>query len=166
MVISTPHLCAKFPTSSDVVTIRGDLRQTTRCYQIAAQFVVDHLDPRESQPLIPQERVINVSVGGEGSSKIINISSTLNANQQAGVTTLLSEYVDVFAWSSEDISGVDRVICEHRLSISTDTIPTKQKKRVMAGERQNAIEEEVYKLLKQATSGKSNTPSDLPMLSW
>ncbi|PKA52432.1 hypothetical protein AXF42_Ash021186 [Apostasia shenzhenica] len=32
MVISIPHLCAKFPTSSDVVTIRGDLRQTTRCF--------------------------------------------------------------------------------------------------------------------------------------
>ncbi|PKA65665.1 hypothetical protein AXF42_Ash013079 [Apostasia shenzhenica] len=35
MVISTPHLCAKFPTSSGVVTIRGDARKATRCFQIA-----------------------------------------------------------------------------------------------------------------------------------
>ncbi|PKA58547.1 hypothetical protein AXF42_Ash008834 [Apostasia shenzhenica] len=26
MVISTPHICTKFPTSSGVVTIRGDVR--------------------------------------------------------------------------------------------------------------------------------------------
>ncbi|PKA47481.1 hypothetical protein AXF42_Ash021558 [Apostasia shenzhenica] len=148
IVISTPYLCAKFPSSCSVVTIRGDLRQATRCFEIAAQLVVDYLDPRESQPLMPQEGVINVLVGGEGSSKIINISSSMNANQQAGVTALLSEYVDVFAWSPEDISGIDRTICEHRLSISDDAIPTNQKKRVMAGERQNAVEEEVNKLLK------------------
>ncbi|PKA59528.1 hypothetical protein AXF42_Ash016552 [Apostasia shenzhenica] len=36
IVISTPHLCAKFPTSSSVVTIRGEVRQATRCFQIAA----------------------------------------------------------------------------------------------------------------------------------
>ncbi|PKA52417.1 hypothetical protein AXF42_Ash019801 [Apostasia shenzhenica] len=41
MVISTSHLCAKFPTSSGIVTIRGDVRQATRCFQIAAQLVVD-----------------------------------------------------------------------------------------------------------------------------
>ncbi|PKA58729.1 hypothetical protein AXF42_Ash000822 [Apostasia shenzhenica] len=64
MVISTPHLCTMFPTSSGVVTIRGDVRQATRCFQIAAQLVVDQLDPRESQPVVPQEGVINVTLEG------------------------------------------------------------------------------------------------------
>ncbi|PKA51141.1 hypothetical protein AXF42_Ash010581 [Apostasia shenzhenica] len=32
MVISTSHLCAKFPTSTGVVTIRGDVRQATQCF--------------------------------------------------------------------------------------------------------------------------------------
>ncbi|PKA65009.1 hypothetical protein AXF42_Ash011611 [Apostasia shenzhenica] len=36
MVISTPHLCVKFPTSSGVVTIRRNVRQATRCFQITA----------------------------------------------------------------------------------------------------------------------------------
>ncbi|PKA65085.1 hypothetical protein AXF42_Ash013206 [Apostasia shenzhenica] len=63
MVISTPHLCVKFPTPSDVVTIRGDARQATRCFQIVAQLVVDQLDLRESQPVVPQEGVINVTLG-------------------------------------------------------------------------------------------------------
>ncbi|PKA53752.1 hypothetical protein AXF42_Ash021143 [Apostasia shenzhenica] len=32
IVISTPHLCVKFPTSSGVVAIRGDARQATWCF--------------------------------------------------------------------------------------------------------------------------------------
>ncbi|PKA59965.1 hypothetical protein AXF42_Ash009649 [Apostasia shenzhenica] len=83
MVISTTHLCAKFPTSSGVVTIRGDAKQATRCFQIAAQLVVDQMDPRESQPVIPQEGVVNIALGGKDSSKIVNISSYLNEKQQA-----------------------------------------------------------------------------------
>ncbi|PKA58640.1 hypothetical protein AXF42_Ash008927 [Apostasia shenzhenica] len=81
MVISTPHLCAKFPTSSGVVTIRGNAIQAARCFQIAAQLVVDQMDPRETQPVTPQEGVISVALGGEGSSKTINVSSFLNEKQ-------------------------------------------------------------------------------------
>ncbi|PKA45616.1 RNA-directed DNA polymerase like [Apostasia shenzhenica] len=147
MVISMPHLCAKFPTSSGVVTIRGDARQATCCFQIAAQLVVDQIDPRETQPVTPQEGVISVALGGEDSSKIVNVSSYLNENQQAEVTTLLSEYIDVFAWSPEDVTGVNRVVCEYHLNVSQAVSPISQKKRVMAGERQDAIKEEINKLL-------------------
>ncbi|PKA65635.1 RNA-directed DNA polymerase like [Apostasia shenzhenica] len=147
MVISTPHLCAKFLTSSGVVTIRGDTRQATRCFQIAAQLVVDQMDPRESQSVIPQEGVINIALEGENSSKIVNVSSYLNEKQQAEVTALLSEYIDVYAWFPEDVTGMDRSVCEHHLNVSQTTSPIVQKKRVMAGERQDAIKEEIKKLL-------------------
>ncbi|PKA57232.1 RNA-directed DNA polymerase like [Apostasia shenzhenica] len=146
MVISTPHLCAKFPTSSGVVTIRGDARQATRCFQIAAQLVVDQMDPREIQPVVLQERVIGVALGGEDTSKIVNVSSYLN-DKQAKVIALLSEYIDVFAWSPEDVTGVNRAVCEHHLNVSQAVSPIAQKKRVMAGERQDAIKEEINKLL-------------------
>ncbi|PKA64905.1 hypothetical protein AXF42_Ash011507 [Apostasia shenzhenica] len=81
MAISMPHLYVKFPTSSGVVTIRGDVRQASRSFQITAQLVVDQLDPRESQPVIPQEGVINVILGGEDSSKVVNLFSSMNDKQ-------------------------------------------------------------------------------------
>ncbi|PKA62169.1 hypothetical protein AXF42_Ash015053 [Apostasia shenzhenica] len=105
MMISTLHLCAKFPTSSGVVTIRGDVRQAIRCFQIVAQLVVDQLDPRESQPIVPQEGVINVTLGGKDSSEIVNISYSMNDKQQAKITALLSAYIDVFAWSPTGLSA-------------------------------------------------------------
>ncbi|PKA53719.1 RNA-directed DNA polymerase like [Apostasia shenzhenica] len=146
MVISTPHLYVKFPTSSGIVTIRGDAKQATRCFQIATQLLVDQLDPRESHPVVPQEVVINVTLGGEDSSKIVTISSSVNDKQQVDIIALLSEYIDIFAWSPEDVSGVDRAVCEHHLNISSIASPIAQKKRVMARERQDSIKEEINKL--------------------
>ncbi|PKA55188.1 hypothetical protein AXF42_Ash003825 [Apostasia shenzhenica] len=147
MVISTPNLCAKFPTSSGVVTIRGDAMQATRCFQIAALLVVDQIDPKETQPVTPQEGVISVALGGEGSSKIVNVSSFLNEKQQAEITALLSDYIDVFAWSPEDVTGMDRVVCEHHLNVSQAAAPVAQKKRIIVGERQDAVKEKITKLL-------------------
>ncbi|PKA58639.1 RNA-directed DNA polymerase like [Apostasia shenzhenica] len=42
---------------------------------------------------------------------------------------------------------MDRSICEHHLNVSQVVTPVTQKKRVMAGERQDAIKEEITKLL-------------------
>ncbi|PKA52991.1 RNA-directed DNA polymerase like [Apostasia shenzhenica] len=146
MMISTPHLCMKFLTSSGV-TIRGDARQATRCFQIAAQLVVDQMDLRETQSVTPQEGVISVALEGEGSSKIVNVSSYLNKKQQTEVTALLSKYIGVFAWSPEDVIGMYRAVCEHHLNVFQAISPIAQKKRVMARERQDAIKEEINKLL-------------------
>ncbi|PKA66234.1 RNA-directed DNA polymerase like [Apostasia shenzhenica] len=71
----------------------------------------------------------------------------MNDKQQTKITIMLSEYTDVFAWPPEDVLGVDRDVCEHHLNISNTASPIAQKKRVMVGERQNAIKEEVNKLL-------------------
>ncbi|PKA55346.1 RNA-directed DNA polymerase like [Apostasia shenzhenica] len=70
----------------------------------------------------------------------------MNDKQQTEITTMLSEYVDVFAWSPEDVLGVDRDVCEHHLNISNTASPIAHK-RVMTGERQDAIKEKVNKLL-------------------
>ncbi|PKA54772.1 hypothetical protein AXF42_Ash000607 [Apostasia shenzhenica] len=43
--------------------------------------------------------------------------------------------------------GMDRTVCEHHLNVSHAITPVAQKKRVMAGERQEAIKEEITKLL-------------------
>ena len=52
---------------------------------------------------------------------------------------------DVFAWSHEDMPGIDPSVIVHRLNINPS--PIRQKKRVFAQERDKAIAEEVRKLL-------------------
>ena len=54
---------------------------------------------------------------------------------------------DVFAWSHEDMLGIDPSVIVHRLNVNPASSPIRQKKRVFAQERDKAIAEEVRKLL-------------------
>ena len=54
---------------------------------------------------------------------------------------------DVFAWSHEDMPGIDPSVIVHRLNVNPASSPIRQKKRVFAQKRDKAIAEEVRKLL-------------------
>ena len=58
----------------------------------------------------------------------------------------LKENIDVFAWSHEDMPGIDPNVITHRLNVYPSSKPVRQKKRVFAPERDNDIKEEVQKL--------------------
>ena len=61
--------------------------------------------------------------------------------------SFLRDNQDVFAWSHEDMLGIDPSIIVHKLNVSPLFPPIRQKKRVFAQERDKAIAEEVQKLL-------------------
>ena len=63
------------------------------------------------------------------------------------LTTFLRDNQDVFAWSHEDMPGIDPSVMVHKLNVSLSFPPIRQKKRVFAQERDKAIAEEVRKLL-------------------
>ena len=54
---------------------------------------------------------------------------------------------EVFAWSHEDMPGIDPSIIVHRLNVNPTSSPIQQKKRVFAQDRDKAVAEEVRKLL-------------------
>ena len=58
----------------------------------------------------------------------------------------LRENQDVFAWSHEDMLGINPSVIVHKLNVSPSFSPIRQKKHVFAQERDKAIAEEVCKL--------------------
>ena len=58
----------------------------------------------------------------------------------------LKKNIDIFAWSHEDMPGIDPSVIPYRLNVYSFSKPVRQKKRVFALERDNAIKEEVQKL--------------------
>ena len=58
----------------------------------------------------------------------------------------LKKSIDVFAWSHEDMPGIDLSVITHRLNVYPSSKPVCQKKRVFALKRHNAIKEEIQKL--------------------
>ena len=63
------------------------------------------------------------------------------------LTAFLRDNQDVFAWSHEDMPGIDPSVIVQRLNMSPPFSPIWQKKRVFIQERDKAIAEEVRKLL-------------------
>ena len=55
----------------------------------------------------------------------------------------LRKSIDVFAWSHEDMPGIDLSVITHRLNVYPSSKPVCQKKGVFASERDNTIKEKV-----------------------
>ena len=58
----------------------------------------------------------------------------------------LRKNIDVFAWSHEDMLGIEPNVITHRLNVYPFSKPVCQQKRVFTPERDDAIKEEVQKL--------------------
>ena len=61
--------------------------------------------------------------------KKVKIEATLSPVARKELINLLREYSDVFAWSYQDMPGLDTDIVVHRLPLREECAPVKQKLR-------------------------------------
>ena len=67
----------------------------------------------------------------------------MEEKMKQNLVQFLRKSIDVFMWSHEDMLGIDPSVITHRLNVYPSSKPVRQKKRVFAPERDNAIKEEV-----------------------
>ncbi|XP_050258827.1 uncharacterized protein LOC126703798 [Quercus robur] len=75
------------------------------------------------------------------------IGTTLSPEMRAKLIKFLKGNLDVFAWSHEDMPGISPEIIQHRLNVDANRKPVQQQRRTFAPERDQAVAEEVTKLL-------------------
>ena len=61
---------------------------------------------------------------------------------------LLGEYRDVFAWSYEDMKGLDPKFYQHQINLATDAKPIQQRRYQVNPNYAARVKEEIDKLLK------------------
>ena len=84
----------------------------------------------EEKTIQPHKEPLEViNLGSEENKKEVKIGALLCPDVKKGMVELLREYVDVFAWSYQDIPGLDTDIVEHRLPLKPEYAPVKQKLR-------------------------------------
>ena len=74
-------------------------------------------------------------------------SSLLTFKEKKEYFDLLSKYKDVFAWSYQEMPGLDPKAIAHRLSIRKGVSPKKQPKRHFCSNMMPKIKKEVNKLI-------------------
>ena len=79
--------------------------------------------------------------------KEIRIGSSLSPDERSRLIDLLRSYLDVFAWSYEDMSGLDSSIVQHHLPILPHARPVKQKLRRLHPQWSLQVKEEIQKQL-------------------
>ena len=73
-----------------------------------------------------EDKVMQVNLGSQDHPKPIFISESLSLTERKELIILVREYIDVFAWSYEDMPGLDPQVAMHRLNIKPDVKPVKQ----------------------------------------
>jgi hypothetical protein len=107
---------------------------------------MERLLNQEKKSIQPhQEAVELINLGTNEEKREIKIGALLEASIKERVIDLLKEYVDIFAWSYQDMPGLDPEIVEHRLPLKPGCPPVKQKLRRSHPDMALKIKEEVQK---------------------
>jgi hypothetical protein len=78
----------------------------------------------------PVEDLEEFGVGAAG--RKIQVGSQLPRRIKEELVAFLRHNSDVFAWSHEDMSGIDPSVIVHKLNVDPNYIPVKQRRRTFA----------------------------------
>nr|GEY37384.1 reverse transcriptase domain-containing protein [Tanacetum cinerariifolium] len=153
-VPSTAHGMLKFPVDGRIVIICSTILIPTECATVITSSKV----PKETGV---RHTNFKVALHPNFSDQEVAIGGMLSAKRRIKLCSLLKDNLDIFAWQSSDITGVPRLVSEHRLNIREGYSPVRQKKRGQALERANAIQaEDCYPL--PETDGKVESLCNYP----
>ena len=101
---------------------------------------------QEERTIQPHEEPVDtINLGTEEDKKDVKVGANLEPSVKEHLIQLLHDYVEIFAWSYEDMPGLDTDIVVHRLHTREDCPPVKQKVRRMRPDMSEKIKAEVMK---------------------
>ena len=149
-ITSTYHLSIKFPMEHGVGQVQGDQLAARECYlaMLAMDEQVQTMNIEEKRIVAePTEALENIPLDESNLERYTRVGADLEKKTKKDLVQFLKKNIDVFAWSHEDMPGIDPGVITHRLNVSPSFKPIRQKKRVFAPERNSAIKDEVHKLM-------------------
>ncbi|RVX00888.1 Transposon Ty3-I Gag-Pol polyprotein [Vitis vinifera] len=104
----------------------------------------DPVDQRVS-PAVGDTEIVDFGTADQ--PRELRIGSDLSTDERDSLIQLLRSYLDVFAWSYEDMPGLDPSIVQHRLPLLPQARPVKQKLRRLHPRWSLQVKEEIQKQL-------------------
>ena len=102
-------------------------------------------EDRKVTPIFGKTELIDFGVPDQPME--IRIDSSLSPDKRSGLIDLFRSYLDVFAWSYEDMPGLDPTIVQHHLPILPHARSAKQKLRRLHPRWSLQVKEEIQKQL-------------------
>ncbi|KAL0406315.1 UNVERIFIED_CONTAM: hypothetical protein Slati_3945400 [Sesamum latifolium] len=148
VVVSTYHMKIKFPTPGGVGEVQGDPLQSRECYVEAIRkgqkrdvddapdqvppgkkgkmLEVENSEEAETPAKVqPAEELLNIEIIPGNSNKTTRIGSHLGEEAKKEITLCLQRNTDIFAWTPQDLEGIDPQVITHHLNIDPSYKPIK-----------------------------------------
>ena len=138
------------------VKIRAECSQTTKQSEEPAEFdsalqelpEFAAIQKQDEPSSLVQDPTEDINIGSEDDPKILKIGSSLSPEEKERLTHFLKQHEEVFAWTYEDMPGLDTKLVEHRLVLKPNVKPVKQKLRKMDPRVEQQVKEGLEDLLK------------------
>ncbi|GJR76187.1 reverse transcriptase domain-containing protein [Tanacetum coccineum] len=140
-VPSTVHGMLKIPIEGGVITLKSSRLVPLECAIVSGPERI----PLADKPMV--EERIKMAINPKYLEETVMIGSTLIEEARNKLCDMLQRNLDIFAWKLADMTGVPRHISEHRLNVRKGCSLVRKKKRGQAADRNQAIQEEVGKLV-------------------
>jgi hypothetical protein len=149
-VTSTYHLLVRFPTEHGIGELKGDQATARECYFASLGPEATHQTMKidEGHKLVePTEELEEIVLDDDEPSKKTSIGTKMDRTIREAMISFLKSNLVVFAWTHDDMPGIDPATICHKLNVDPSIRPIKQKRRIFAPDRNQAISDEVEKLL-------------------
>ncbi|RVW73736.1 Transposon Ty3-G Gag-Pol polyprotein [Vitis vinifera] len=129
---------------SDIFDIDDEIAQHDSDDDSSSVSDSDPVDQRVS-PAVGDTEIVDFGTADQ--PRELRIGSDLSTDERDSLIQLLRAYLDVFAWSYEDMPGLDPSIVQHRLPLLPHARPVKQKLRRLHPRWSLQVKEEIQKQL-------------------
>ena len=132
---STYHLMIKFPTEYGIGELQRDQVATRECHIVMLE-IEDHQQTMcigEQRTIAePVEELEEVILDESRPGRTTRMGTLASPRVRQDLANFLRMNQDIFAWSHEDMPGIDPSVIVHRLNVNPDSSPVRQKKQVFA----------------------------------
>ncbi|XP_075654839.1 uncharacterized protein LOC142625009 [Castanea sativa] len=123
---------AQFPTPYGIGKICGDQLLAKECYQAVLASKENHAWVVEEEPGKPTQELEEVCLVEGDATKVTKVGARLDSNLKDKIMEFRKQNLDIFAWTHEDMPGIDNKVIEHKLDVDPTRKPVQQKRRVFA----------------------------------
>ena len=144
---STNCLKVKFLIENSVGEVKGDQVLAKECYQAVLATEENHTWMFKEKEEDKVEALETMELVEGETVKTTRIGMTLSLEMRIRLVQFLKENLDIFVWSHEDMLSISSKVIQHKLSVDLKMKPVQQKRQVFAPKQNEAITDEVNKLL-------------------
>ena len=81
----------------------------------------------EEEPKESSQELEEVNLVDEDTTKVTKVGTRLSTVLKSRIVEFLKQNLDVFAWTYEDMPGIDNKVIEHKLNVNPTKKPIQQK---------------------------------------